>query len=60
LAGLRPVANAFGASCGQTYTFGIGSPARCASRSTMSTSSGASARVTGTPPIAATAILSEK
>ena len=33
--GLRPVANAFGWSCGATATTGIGSPARWRSRSTM-------------------------
>ena len=33
--GLRPVANAFGDMSGITYTFGIGKPARCTSRSVM-------------------------
>ena len=33
--GLRPVANAFGDGSGIMYTFGIGSPARCASRAVI-------------------------
>jgi hypothetical protein len=48
--GLRPVANALGWSFGTMQTFGIGRSARWRRRSTMSTSSGASARLTSSPP----------
>jgi len=40
---LRPVAKAFACRCGAIATVGIGSPARCRSRSTTACSWGASA-----------------
>jgi hypothetical protein len=45
--GLRPVANAFGACSGRTYSFGLGRPARATSRSTIACSRGAAAGSTG-------------
>jgi hypothetical protein len=58
--GLRPVANAFGCGLGDTYSRGMGIPARAASRRTIRCSSGNSASLTGTAPDARMAILSEK
>ena len=57
--GLRPVAKAFGWSCRMMKTLGIGMPARCASRPTISWSSGALARVTGSAWCMRSASLSE-
>ncbi len=58
--GLRPVAKAFGCGLGETYSRGIGMPARVARFRTMLYSSGNWASVTGRAPEARSAILSEK
>ncbi len=60
LLGLRPVAKAFGCSCGATATTGIGRPARCRIRSTIRYSSGASASVTTWAPYILSTSRSEK
>jgi len=57
--GLRPVANALGCGLGETYSRGMGMPARSARPRTIWYSSGNSASVTGTAPAARMAILSE-
>ncbi len=58
--GLRPVANAFGASVGLMYRRGIGWCAACASSRTARYMAGASASVTGRACMARKAIVSER
>ena len=58
--GLRPVANALGTSVSAIATLGFGMSASAHSRSTMPCSCGASSGVTSRPPIAYSAIRSEK